>query len=146
MKAGEGRERRREQGRALGQAGVAGRQVEGLLERGHHKLDLVLAHDPLDVGDERRGIGARRGGDEVSREVARMAAWGDLVAVGGVQVVAARCQLSHHVERERQPGARDQDPHRANSLHHEGGYAERLTTPRDRRAPIGPRVQSRRPD
>jgi hypothetical protein len=117
VKPGEGLERSGEENGALGQRGVAGRQVEGLLERGHDELDLVLAHNPLDIGDERLRLGARGGSHEVPREVARMATGRDLVAVGGIQVVAARRQLSHHVERERQPGARDQDPHRAHSLH-----------------------------
>ena len=109
VEAGERRERRREQGRRRRESLVAGREVEGLLERGHDHVDLGLGHDPLDLVDERLGLGPRRRVGEVAREVLGVAAGREPVVVGRVDLVAGARELAHHAERERHPRAGDQD-------------------------------------
>jgi hypothetical protein len=49
-----------------------GRDVEGLFEGRHDHVDLVLCGDPLELGEEGRRVAARRGVDEVARQVLRV--------------------------------------------------------------------------
>jgi hypothetical protein len=117
----QGAKRRREEAGDLRDTLVLGRQVEDLLEHRDHDLDVVLAGEGLDVGDELLGVAGRRRRGEMTREVLGVAARRGLVGVAGVDLVAALAELPDRVERERHPGAGDQDLHRAYPSRLQGG-------------------------
>jgi hypothetical protein len=90
---------------------VLGGEEEDLLERRNDDVDRLLVRDSLDVGDELLGFGPRASGDEVTREVLRMAPRRQRAVVGGVDLVSDVRELARHRERERHPRAGDQDSH-----------------------------------
>ena len=109
-------ERRRVQLRHRRKALVLGGQVEDLLEHRQDHLDLVLRGDPLDVGGKSRRVARGRRGHEVPRQVPGVVPRRRLVAVRGIDLVAALAELADRVQRERHPRAGDQHPHRGRTL------------------------------